>query len=73
MRAQNKKQIHPGAAKLADLRAQRELIDQQIEQLQTEERASILESVRALIAQYGLTAPDRANSVSPRQLGLSLP
>ena len=41
--------------------AQKEALDQQIEQTRTKERDQAVEKVRALMSEYGLTAADLSN------------
>jgi DNA-binding protein H-NS len=45
-------------ATLQELMAQREQLEQQIEQTKKHERGEAIEKVRALMAEYGLTAAD---------------
>ena len=48
-------------ATLQELMAQREALEQQIEQTKKQERGDAIEKVRALMAEYGLTVADLGN------------
>ena len=48
-------------ATLQELMAQREALEQQIEQTKKRERGEAIEKVRALMAEYGLTVADLGN------------
>jgi DNA-binding protein H-NS len=48
-------------ATLQELMAQKEALEQQIEQTKKQERGEAIEKVRALMAEYGLTVADLGN------------
>ena len=52
-------------ATLQELMAQKEAIEQQIEQTKKQERGDAVEKVRALMAEYGLTVADLGGKSSP--------
>lgn len=52
--------------KLADLLAQKEALDKQIEQVQKEERGAAISQARALIEQYGLSAAELGLGPKPK-------
>ena len=51
---------------LKELLAQKEALDREIERTRQQERAAAIEQVRALMAQYGLSASDLALRTEPR-------
>jgi DNA-binding protein H-NS len=53
-------------ATLKELLAQREAIEQQIEQTKKQERGEAINQVRALMAQYGLTVADIGGKAAPK-------
>ena len=52
-------------ATLQELMAQKEAIEQQIEQTKKQERGDAIDKVRALMAEYGLTAADIGGKAAP--------
>ena len=53
-------------ASLQELLAQKEALDREIARTQKDERAAAIEQVRALMAQYGLTAADLSMRNAPK-------
>ena len=53
-------------ATLRELLAQKEAIEQQIEQTKKQERGAAVAKVRALMAEYGLTVADLGGKSSPK-------
>jgi DNA-binding protein H-NS len=53
-------------ATLKDLLAQKEAIEQQIEQTKKQERGDAVGKVRALMAEYGLTVADLGGKAAPK-------
>ena len=53
-------------ATLKDLLAQKEAIEQQIEQTKKQERGDAVGKVRALMAEYGLTIADLGGKAAPK-------
>ena len=56
-------------ATLQELMAQKEALDQQIEQTKHQERGAAVEKVRALMAEYGLTVADLGGKSGPAKPG----
>ena len=50
---------------LKDLIAQREALEKQIEQAQKQDRTEALDKIRALMAEYGLSAADVSRGIKP--------
>ncbi|MEO5881613.1 MAG: H-NS histone family protein [Caldimonas sp.] len=53
-------------ATLKDLLAQKEALEQQIEQTKKHERGDAVNKVRALMAEYGLTVADLGGKAAPK-------
>lgn len=57
-------------ATLKELLAQREALEKQIEQTQKQDRSAAIEKVRAMMAEYGLTAAElRGRGAAKRKSG----